>query len=262
MPVDIQDKIANLRLQIASQEQEMILLEQKCAELKTDLADFEARFNQLVKPLSDQIDAVKSALDTLRDLQFKQQMGDDRMSFDSLLRGKQQEEHYIPPHERDFKIPEPVEIPQVHQNKNIKTLYRQLARQYHPDLATDEADRERRTKIMSLINTAYQSEDFESLRALDDASSEQKTDIFSSQVPLDMMVLRKLQAQSHDLAVEIRDLKEEHHDLRFGHMMELKLEATIAKAHGKDLLADLADDMQAEYWRYVQELDELRQQVQ
>ncbi len=45
-------------------------------------------------------------------------------------------------------------------------------------------------------------------------------------------------------------------------MMELKLEATLARAQGKDLLEDLADDMQAEYWRYVQELDALRQQVQ
>lgn len=262
MPVDIQDKIANLHLLIASQEKEIILLEHQCEELKAELAEFEARFNELIKPLSDQIDAVKSALDTLRDLQFKQQMGDDRMSFDSLLRGQRVDEPYIPPHERDFKIPEPVELPQKRENKNIKTLYRQLARQYHPDLAQDEADRERRTKIMSLINTAYQNEDFESLRALDDASSEQKTNIFNSQIPLDMMILRKLQTQSHDLAVEIRNLKEELHELRFGHMMELKLEATLAKAQGKDLLEDLADDMQAEYWRYVQELDELRQQVQ
>src|SRR5690606_19340759 len=148
-------------LHIAPQEQEITLLEGKCEELKTELAEFEERFNQLIKPLSDQICAVKSALDTLRDLQFKQQMGDYRLLFESLLRGQQAEDPYIPPHERKFKIPEPIEMPERPENKNIKTLYRQLARQYHPDLAQDEADRERRTKIMSLINTAYQNEDFE-----------------------------------------------------------------------------------------------------
>ncbi|GAB5492975.1 MAG: hypothetical protein Phog2KO_31900 [Phototrophicaceae bacterium] len=261
MPVDIQDKIANLRLHILSQEREVSLLEQKCDDLKAELAEFEARFNVLIKPLSDQIDAVKSALDTLRDLQLKQQMG-DAISVASFLRGDSVEEDpYIPPHERDFAIPEAIERPQKRENKSIKSLYRQLARQYHPDLAQDEADRERRTKIMSLINTAYQNEDFESLRALDNANPEQKTEAFNSQIPLDMMIFRQLQAQSHDLAVEIRDLKDTLHELRFGHMMELKLEASIAKSKGKDFLAELADDMQAEYWRYVQELDILRQEV-
>lgn len=261
MPVDSQDKIANLRLHILSQEQEITALEQQCDDLKAELSEFEACFNDLIKPLSDQIDAVKSALDTLRDLQFKQQMGES-ISIASFLRGASTEEApYIPPHERDFAIPEAIDRPQKRENKSIKALYRQLARQYHPDLAKDEADRERRTKIMSLINTAYQNEDFESLRALDGAHPEQKTEAFSSQISLDMMVLRQLQAQSHDLAVQIRHLKEELHELRFGHMMELKLEASIAKAKGTDFLAELADDMEAAYWRYVQELDILRQEV-
>jgi len=262
MSVDIQDKIANLRLKIAEQEKEVIILERECGELKADLADFEERYNKIIKPLSDQIDAVKSALDTMRDLHLKQQMG-DMMTVDSLWRGQsnQQNERYVPPHEREFAIPEPIITPK-RENKNIKQLYRQLARQYHPDLAQDEDDRERRTKIMSLINTAYKDGDIESLRTLDESSAEQKSEVFDSQIPLDMMVLRSLQRQFHDLAVIIRDLKEERHGLRYGHLMELKLEESIAKSRGEDLLDDLADELQTEYWRYVRELDELRQQVQ
>lgn len=262
MSVDIQDRIANLRLKIAAQEKEVVHLERACEELKSDLADFEKRYNEIIKPLSDQIDAVKSALDTMRDLQLKQQMG-DMLSVESLWRnnGSQADESYIPPHEREFAIPEPIEMPKP-KAKNIKNLYRQLARQYHPDLAQDESDRERRTKIMSLINMAYQDGDMETLNTLDESSSEQKSQIFDSQIPLDMMILRRLQTQFHDLAVEIRDLKEQHHNLRYGHLMELKLEASIAKAHGEDLLDDLADELQSEYWRYARELDELRQQVQ
>ena len=114
MPLDIQDSIANLRLKIANQEQEIIILERDIEELKADLADFEERYNRLIKPLSEQIDAAKSALDTMRDLLLKQQMGDD-LKLDSLWRGNgnQANKGYIPPHERDFAIPEPIEMPEA-----------------------------------------------------------------------------------------------------------------------------------------------------
>ena len=264
MPIDIQDRIANLRLKIAAQEKEIILLEHECQAIASDLADFEDRYNRLIKPLSDQIDAAKSALDKMRDLLFQQQAGDDRQTIEDLWRDTPSpaSERYIPPHERDFTISEPIEpAPKAAEPKSIKKLYRQLARQYHPDLATDEADRERRTKIMSLINNAYQEGDLEALKTLNEATSEQKTTVVDSQMPLDVMRLRSLQQQYHDLAVQIRDLKEKRHNLLYGHMMELKLEESIAKSHGENLLESLADDLQTEYWRHIQELDVLRQQV-
>ncbi|MEO1286726.1 MAG: J domain-containing protein [Chloroflexota bacterium] len=260
MPVDIQDKIANLRLKIAEQEQEIIHLERECQELQADLADFEERYTQQIKPLEDQLEAAKKALDQMRELLLKQQMG-DMATVESLWRDSSgQSERYIPPHERDFAIPEPISVPKQ-SPKNIKQLYRQLARQYHPDLASDEADRARRTKIMSLINNAYQEGDIESLQTLDEATPSEKSEVFDSQMPLDVMQLRALQARHHDLAVQIRDLKEQRHNLRYGHMMELKLEDSLAKARGEDMIATIIDEMQTEYWRYMHELDELREQV-
>ena len=204
MPHDIQDTIANLRFKIADQEKEIVILERNIEDLKADLADFEDRYNKIIKPLSEQIDAAKSALNTMRDLLLKQQMGDS-LKVESLWRGNgnSRNEPYIPPHERDFAIPEPIDMPK-REHKNIKALYRQLARLYHPDLGTDEADRERRTKIMSLINTAYQDGDIDSLITLDESTADQKTDVIDSQIPLDMMVLRGLQGQFHGLAVEIQ----------------------------------------------------------
>lgn len=264
MSVDIQDKIANLRLKIEAQEKEATMLEQECDELKKDLSEFEERYNKFIKPLIDQIDAVKSALEKLRDLHFMQQMG-EKLKMDSLWRnnGEQPKDEYIPPHERDFAIPEPIEKPIERKPKNIKSLYRQLARQYHPDLAYDEADRDRRTKIMSLINTAYQEDDFDSLEALNESQSQPQFDgePINSQLSLDLLIYRQLQKKYQDLSIKIRDLKEWRYELRHGPLMQLKLEESLAKARGEDLIGGLTEDMQAEYWRYMQELDELRQQV-
>ena len=47
-----------------------------------------------------------------------------------------------------------------------KRLFRLLARQIHPDLARDPAERERRTNLMVAANTAYEQGDLETLRHL------------------------------------------------------------------------------------------------
>ncbi|MGJ3239632.1 MAG: DnaJ domain-containing protein [Anaerolineae bacterium] len=261
MPIDIQDRIANLRLKIAEQEREIALLEASCQALRADLADFEVRYNQRIKPLIEQIDAVKNALDRLRDLLFKQQMGEQH-TLESLWRGKAspEAERYIPPHERQFAIPEPIEAPRP-KSQSIKQVYRKLARLYHPDLAQGEEDREQRTKIMALINNAYQSGDADLLYTLDETVTDSQAPRFDSQMSLAMLQLHGLQQQYHDLAVQIRDLREKQHDLRYGHMMELKLEESLAQARGENFLDDLIDDLQTEYWAYMRELDALRQQV-
>lgn len=48
----------------------------------------------------------------------------------------------------------------------LRTRYHTLARRFHPDLATDEADRARRQAIMLRVNTAWQERDLHTLREL------------------------------------------------------------------------------------------------
>ena len=43
--------------------------------------------------------------------------------------------------------------------------------------------------------------------------------------------------------------------------MKLKLEDSLAKNNGEDLLFELAAEMEAEYWEMMQEVQSLRQQV-
>ncbi len=53
-----------------------------------------------------------------------------------------------------------------HDKEAEKRLYRQLARQFHPDLANSSAERAFRTTIMAAINNAYNAQDIETLRDL------------------------------------------------------------------------------------------------
>ena len=48
----------------------------------------------------------------------------------------------------------------------FKKLYREIARQIHPDLSTNEVDRGRRTRLMAEANRAYTDGDEVKLRAV------------------------------------------------------------------------------------------------
>jgi hypothetical protein len=58
--------------------------------------------------------------------------------------------------------------PQVRPSEEARRIYRELARQAHPDLAEDEAERERRGEFIVRVNAAYAAGDEEALRALAD----------------------------------------------------------------------------------------------
>lgn len=64
----------------------------------------------------------------------------------------------------------PVEDPnpprRVRPGKEAQRLYRELARKAHPDLAQDEAEKERRSAFIARVNEAYSYADEELLRAL------------------------------------------------------------------------------------------------
>ena len=48
----------------------------------------------------------------------------------------------------------------------LRDLFRQAAKQFHPDLAGDDAERARRTKLMAALNSAYQAGDADAIRRM------------------------------------------------------------------------------------------------
>ena len=51
-------------------------------------------------------------------------------------------------------------------SENLKSLYREAAKRFHPDLATNEKDRTRLTMLMADVNDAYKAGDEEKLRKI------------------------------------------------------------------------------------------------
>ena len=51
-------------------------------------------------------------------------------------------------------------------SEEIKKLYRQIAMKIHPDKATEDSEKERRTKLMAELNNAYAEGNMEKLKQI------------------------------------------------------------------------------------------------
>ena len=75
----------------------------------------------------------------------------------------------------------------------FKELYRDAAKRIHPDLATDEVEKERRTTLMAALNAAYDAGDADAIqRILDDESSRPEAIPGDDIVARLMRVIRKI----------------------------------------------------------------------
>lgn len=77
----------------------------------------------------------------------------------------------------------------------IRSLYRSLARAYHPDLAQNDPDRQFRMEMMLRVNEAWEARDVSTLRALSrDALSAASTSVLGQQVLWQRQELMRLAA--------------------------------------------------------------------
>lgn len=260
----VQEQIQRLEATIGRQESEIQALEIQVDELHREIDPFAQEYDRVVQTVYDRVEAMRDAINEFEAIKQKTQTKngiDAKKLWDAVA-----EASSLPP-QSETEIPtEPLKSKsKPRADESLKQLYRRLARRFHPDLAEDEADRAHRNHVMTLINEAYSNRDREALLMLDagadDDESELEDDNKQVQVPLDILKLRKLQQNSVDLANRIQDLKIEYHDLMYGQMMELKIQAKFAQAKGDDLLSNMANDLQQEYWTLAKQFDNLRNGV-
>lgn len=154
-------------------------------------------------------------------------------------------------------IPSPEPPPAT--NQDLKTLYRQLARHYHPDYAQDEADLVFRNQMMAQINEAYAQENIEALRgffARQDSPTPQQPKADSA-LELQLKQLRIIQQR---LRRQLFALKQQLHDLEHSDLMRLKHDVWLWRLQGRDLLQEMADSTEQEYQHLLQKLYRLRRE--
>lgn len=139
----------------------------------------------------------------------------------------------------------------------LKALYRTLARRFHPDLADNETDRAYRTNLMMAINTAYASGDLERLQQLatepDSITLGPQTD--EARAEALRREIERCELRLAEIDRELRALAQHESSILMRRMER-------AAAVGRDMLAELAADLQQQITEKLVERDVLQSQLE
>lgn len=137
--------------------------------------------------------------------------------------------------------------------QDLKRLYRELAKKYHPDRSTDKKQSEDYHKIMAEINDAYKAKDIERLRSF--AERAEREDKIAKET-----LEEKLDRLKHDDAVLsgiIAKLEAEFRSLKLSGTQKLMEKVQLAKERGDDLLQQLAAKLKSQIAESQVKLDTL-----
>ena len=134
------------------------------------------------------------------------------------------------------------EEPRAEPTADIKALYRQVAKTVHPDLAADDAERGRRTRLMAAASEAYAAGDEQALQRIFDGETARPEAIVGDDVGSRLVrVLRNI-AQVRGRLTELVEL---HESLEGDPMWKLFETVREGNSRGEDLLEQTEGDLRA-----------------
>lgn len=244
-----------LRAQINQIEQEIAVAELELAQLNGELAEFEAEFDRRVGPALQQLTELEAEvshyLQRIKQMRAEKRFGEGYQpvedQFDAKWNRSRQPSPSVPP-------PAPPPLTAV----RLKKVYRELARRYHPDLAIDEADRAARTAVMTAVIEAYQAQDLAALLAIAHPTEANKA---TAVVPPPAVVAALgLEQQLKQAQDRLRHLQTRLQNFHHQPLVELSLESRLAARDGRDLLAEMVQNIVQKVARKQAERDLLQAQ--
>ncbi len=233
-------RLRRLRARLAERELEL-------ARLEAELEAFERRYLEVVGARYARLDELRAVLAAELARRFP---GDPSWQI-----GARHARERARASAAAFRRPE-LRSPPRNPSPELKRLFRRVARAIHPDLAPDEASRAERTRLMAEANRAYRAGDRRRLRRILRAALARSGRARAAPDPgarLARLTRAIARVKRRLAAVERRIAR-----LRASELHALKLRVEAAAARGRDLLAELAVDVDREIatvWRQLERLD-------
>jgi DnaJ-domain-containing protein 1 len=140
-------------------------------------------------------------------------------------------------------------------SESLKKLYREVAKRIHPDLATNEEERQRRQHLMAEANQAYEDGDEERLRAILHGWESSHESVQGGGVAADLIrTIRKI-FQSQE---RLKAIQDEIEALQETDLYQIKIKVMMAQKAGRDLLAEMASHLDKQIAAAKQRSEELK----
>jgi predicted nucleic acid-binding Zn-ribbon protein len=260
-PHTIEEQLAHLRRQIGAAEAELVNREAELVDLRVELSAFRLEYDTGVGRKVAELEGLETEVKRCR-----RQISQYRQWGPKGPPPTRTGAAYVPveeQYERTWRQPEeppsppPAEPVDAATEAQIKKLYRQLCRRFHPDLTQDATERAWRTEMMTAINAAYAARSLVELQALaekPDRSPSDETGTNEQRLAALRDKLQQIQRRLREVEWEIRELMD-------GSTMQMSLNVKFAQRQGRDLLAEMAADVEKDLARKRVELDFLVAQL-
>jgi len=250
------DQLTRLRAAVTEAQNKLIEAEAELADRLAEINAFEFEFEARVGHLIDNLDALETEIqrytERIETIRNREVFGQAHIPIDRQYRRTWE----APPRSAPTPPPKPLDPAS---EAEVKRLYRQLARRFHPDLARDEADRARRTEKMAAINDAYTARSLVELAAL---AQEPDTSIDTGprSGQTEAQLIQALENELERCRQRRQEIEKELRSLRFRPSVELSLEVKAARRQGRDLLAEMTAELEQKIARKTVERDMLKTQ--
>ena len=228
-PEDLRSRVAELEATFGERRRHV-------ARVKSDLGAFDIDYRKRVGTLHEQLDKLEAAIAEAELGEISRRLGPDaRPSKQSSAAAK-------------------LEAPRLTSDA-VRRLFRDVAKAVHPDLAADDATRNRRHALMIEANRAYASGDEEQLRIILHAWERSPEAVVGSDPEaMRLRLVRRIGQIEEEIEMLAGDLAELH-DSPLG---KLKAMVDEAAAQGKDLVRDMIGRLKRDILVATNRLDALR----
>lgn len=232
-----EEELARLEARLADLKEELADRELELATRRRELLDFQLRYLAIVGTRLAELDGLEAEIAALLAARDPSPQAEQEAEA-SAARARESTEALGDDPEA---LAQAASQPQPEIPEDLKKLYRQVAKAVHPDFAVDDEDRGLRERLMAEANAAYEVGDAERLRALLDDWRTRPEAVSGDGVGVKLVrgirAIAAVEARLAELAAEIASCAE-------GSLAVLHAEALEAQAEGRDLLQEMAGEVE------------------
>jgi len=244
------DELRLLRAEVSKRQERVAQLEFELSDTRADLARFEQELERRLGPLQQRQAQLEQQLEKARrEAARRAQWGERLDAEEPPIDVEEQFRRTWTPRPKKAEPPQEQPVPEE-LKAEMRSLFRVLAKRFHPDLVTDLNEKRWRVKIMAEVNEAYASHDLAALRKL----AERPDRLEEHRPKTREQLIIELRSEIARLDRVIQSLERKLQELIHSHTVQLMLEVTIAARSGRDLLEEMAKELRAEIARLEVEL--------
>ena len=231
------------KAELASLEAELIQRELDLATLRAELTDFESLYLRTVGVLYAELDEIEAQI---AEAEARRQPNDSVAEEQATRARAQARESSQSAKAVAERRPKPTE--------SLKKLFREVAKRVDPDLAASDMDRARRQKLMAEVNLAYENGDEAKLRSIladwETSPDTVEGEGVGAELVRAIRKIAQIQKRIADIENEIKQLEESD-------VCELRIKVQETEKQGRDLLREMASQVQGDISATKQRLSEI-----